>query len=153
MPTRLFSQIGQVWGCLLLLSVLSLATAGCGNEEPDKPEIIREGPPPLENPQYVDLGTFVVNMPGDKYFLKSSIQIAFNHPIPRTWLELRLPIVKDMLVSHLQTITLEQFDDLRSRPIIKNNLKLRLNSLFPNKTQWEDQAPVKKILFSEFYRQ
>ena len=47
------------------------------------------------------------------------------------------------------TKILEQFDDLRSRPIIKNNIKLRLNSLFPNKTQWEDQNPVKKILFSE----
>ena len=153
MHTRLFRQIGHVWGCLILLSGLSLATAGCSGEEAEEPEVIREGPPPLENPQYVDLGTFVVNMPGDKYFLKSSIQIAFNDPIPRTWLELRLPIVKDMLVSHLQTITLEQFDDLRSRPIIKNNIKLRLNSLFPNKTQWEDQAPIKKILFSEFYRQ
>ena len=153
MHTPLLRQIGHVWGCLLLLSGLSLATAGCSGEEVEEPEVIREGPPPLENPQYVDLGTFVVNMPGDKYFLKSSIQIAFNDPIPRTWLELRLPIVKDMLVSHLQTITLEQFDDLRSRPIIKNNIKLRLNSLFPNKTQWEDQTPVKKILFSEFYRQ
>jgi flagellar basal body-associated protein FliL len=65
----------------------------------------------------------------------------------------RLPIVKDMLVTHLQTISVEQFDDLRSRPIIKNDIKLRINSLFPNKPLWEDTAPVRKILFSEFYRQ
>ena len=32
-------------------------------------KVIREGPPPLEEPQYLDLGTFVVNMAGDKYFL------------------------------------------------------------------------------------
>ena len=37
--------------------------------------------------------------------------------------------------------------------IIKNDIKLRINSLFPNKPQWEDTAPVRKILFSEFYRQ
>ena len=53
----------------------------------------------------------------------------------------------------LQTISVEQFDDLRSRPIIKNDIKLRINSLFPNKPLWEDTAPVRKILFSEFYRQ
>ncbi len=96
---------------------------------------------------------FIGLLPGDKYFLKSSIQIAFNDPIPKAWMQARLPIVKDMLVTHLQTISVEQFDDLRSRPIIKNDIKLRINSLFPNKPQWEDTAPVRKILFSEFYRQ
>ena len=138
---------------MLISSVIVILLTGCSEEEVEEPEVIREGPPPLENPQYVDLGTFIVNMPGDKYFLKSSIQIAFNDPIPKAWMAARLPIVKDMLVTHLQTISVEQFDDLRSRPIIKIDIKLRINSLFPNKPLWEDTAPVRKILFSEFYRQ
>ena len=46
-------------------------------EEVEEDNVIREGPPPLVEPLYMDLGTFVVNMPGDKYFLKSSIQLAF----------------------------------------------------------------------------
>ena len=79
MHTRLFRQIGHVWGCLLLLSGLSLTTAGCSGEQTEEPEVIREGPPPLENPQYVDLGRFGVNMPGDKYFLKSSRKIVSSH--------------------------------------------------------------------------
>ena len=138
---------------LLSFVIITFLSACNSEEEVEEPEVIREGPPPLENPQYVDLGTFIVNMPGDKYFLKSSIQIAFNDPIPKAWMQARLPIVKDMLVTHLQTISVEQFDDLRSRPIIKNDIKLRINSLFPNKPQWEDATPVRKILFSEFYRQ
>ena len=92
-------------------------------------------------------------MPGDKYFLKTSIQLAFIDDLAKSWLELRLPIVKDMLITHLQSITVEEFNDLRTRPIIKNNIKVRLNSLFPNKTYWDDNIPIKKILFSEFYKQ
>ena len=85
---------------MLISSVIVILLTGCSEEEVEEPEVIREGPPPLENPQYVDLGTFIVNM-----------------------------------------------------PIIKNDIKLRINSLFPNKPLWEDTAPVRKILFSEFYRQ
>lgn len=137
---------------LWMFAAIAFLPGGCGGED-EEPEVIREGPPPLENPQYTDLGTFVVNMPGDKYFLKSSVQIAFNDTAPKAWLEERMPIVKDLLVTHLHSITVEQFDDLRSRAIIKNDLKVRLNSLFPNKPVWEDPAPVRKILFTEFYRQ
>ena len=135
---------------IVLLSIFFLS---CTNENLEENNIIREGPPPLKNPQYIDLGTFVVNMPGDKYFLKTSIQLAFIDDLAKSWLELRLPIVKDMLITHLQSITVEEFNDLRTRPIIKNNIKVRLNSLFPNKTYWDDNIPIKKILFSEFYKQ
>ena len=57
----------------LMLSVLFFFNSVMRAEEKQTGEIkvIREGPPPLEEPQYLDLGTFVVNMPGDKYFLKS----------------------------------------------------------------------------------
>ena len=75
------SSKGFKW--MLISSVIVILLMGGSEEEVEEPEVIREGPPPLENPQYVDLGTFIVNMPGDKYFLKSSIQIAFNDPIPK----------------------------------------------------------------------
>ena len=68
---------------LLSFVIITFLSACNSEEEVEEPEVIREGPPPLENPQYVDLGTFIVNMPGDKYFLKSSIQIAFNDPIQK----------------------------------------------------------------------
>ena len=61
----------------LFFFVSSLNAAEEEVEEAEEIKVIREGPPPLEDPQYLDLGTFVVNMPGDKYILKSSIQLAF----------------------------------------------------------------------------
>jgi len=139
----------------LLLTILffSVSSLSATEDEVEEIKMIREGPPPLEDPQYLDLGTFVVNMPGDKYFLKSSIQLAFENSAAKEWLLVRLPIAKDLIITHLNSITVEQFDDTKSRAIIKNDLQIRLNSLFPNKAVWEDSVPIRRILFLEFYRQ
>ena len=122
-------------------------------EKDEEDNVIREGPPPLIDPLYLDLGTFVVNMPGDKYFLKSSIQLAFENSSAKEWLENRLPIARDLVITHLNSISVEQFDNTRNRAVIKNDIKIRLNSLFPNKSSWGDTLPIRRILFLEFYRQ
>ena len=65
---------------LILLGVsLFASTLHAQEKEVEEITVIRDGPPPLAEPEYLDLGTFVVNMPGDKYFLKSSIQLAFEN--------------------------------------------------------------------------
>ena len=71
----------------------------------------------------------------------------------KEWLENRLPIARDLVITHLNSITVEQFDDTKNRGVIKNDLQIRLNSLFPNKSSWEDTVPIRRILFLEFYRQ
>ena len=149
------SIVNNAPSLLLILSGLFFFVTMLHAQEKDVEEIkvIREGPPPLVDPEYLDLGTFVVNMPGDKYFLKSSIQLAFENGAAKEWMLTRMPIVKDLVITHLNSITLEQFDDTKNRVVIKNDLQNRLNSLFPNKTMWEDTMPVRRILFLEFYRQ
>ena len=139
---------------LILLAFLFFAsTLHAQEKEVEEITVIRDGPPPLAEPEYLDLGTFVVNMPGDKYFLKSSIQLAFENGAAKEWMLARMPIVKDLVITHLNSITVELFDDTKNRAVIKNDLQNRLNSLFPNKTNWEDTLPVRKVLFLEFYRQ
>lgn len=152
---RTGSLIKYTVGLLLIISGLFFFASALHAQEKEVEEIkvIREGPPPLEDPQYLDLGTFVVNMPGDKYFLKSSIQLAFENGAAKEWMLARMPIVKDLVITHLNSITVEQFDDTKNQAVIKNDLQNRLNSLFPNKTIWEDTLPVRRILFLEFYRQ
>ncbi len=140
------------WRVLLVLLSLTVFVAACEEEE-EEPEVVRQGPPPLEKPSYIDLGTFIVNMPGDKYYLKGSLQLAFGDVAPKAWMDARLPIVKDLVIAQLQTVTVEQFDDLKNRQLFKRDLQMRLNSLFPNESPWEETEPVRKVLFSEFYRQ
>ena len=139
---------------LILLAFFFFASTLDAQEKvADEITVIRDGPPPLAEPEYLDLGTFIVNMPGDKYFLKSSIQLAFENGAAKEWMLARMPIVKDLVITHLNSITVELFDDTKNRAVIKNDLQNRLNSLFPNKTNWEDTLPVRKVLFLEFYRQ
>ena len=150
---RLTDKVAKKEIVLFLLLIALIFFVSSLNAAEEEVEVIREGPPPLEDPQYLDLGTFVVNMPGDKYFLKSSIQLAFENSAAKEWLLARLPIAKDLIITHLNSITVEQFDDTKSRAVIKNDLQVRLNSLFPNKAVWEDSVPIRRILFLEFYRQ
>ena len=146
--------INKVSLLLILLAFFYFtSTLHAQEKEVEENKVIRDGPPPLVDPQYLDLGTFVVNMPGDKYFLKSSIQLAFENGAAKEWMLARMPIVKDLVITHLNSITVELFDDTKNRAVIKNDLQNRLNSLFPNKTSWEDTLPVRKVLFLEFYRQ
>ena len=92
-------------------------------QEVEEDNVIREGPPPLVDPLYLDLGTFVVNMPGDKYFLKISIQLGFENAAAKEWLENRLPIARDLIITHLNSITVAQFDDTKNRAVIKNDIQ------------------------------
>lgn len=140
---------------LLLWASLGLLLGGCDSqEETQAPEkVLREGPPPLEDPAYLSLGTFVVNMPDGKFYLKTTMSLAFTEGAAMEWLNGRIPLVKDMIIRHLQSISVDQLQDLRYRQILKNDLMIRLNSLFPNEPPWEDVDPVKRILFTEFYIQ
>lgn len=139
---------------LVLLLLIGAAVFFFLTKEEDKEqEIIREGPPPLEKPQYMDLGTFIINLTDGKYYLKTSIQLAFAEPVPKNWLLIRLPVVKDLIITQLQTLSSKQLRDPKIRYLLKKDLQIKLNSLFPNSPQWEDPEPIKKILFVEFYRQ
>ena len=140
---------------LLLLAIVVLFPSGCqsGDETEAPQKVLREGPPPLDDPTYMSLGTFVVNMPDGKYYLKTTMSLAFTDSGPMEWMNARIPLVKDMIIRHLQSISVEQLEDLKYRQILKNDLMIRLNSLFPNEPTWDDLDPVKRILFTEFYKQ
>lgn len=122
------------------------------SDEEDEP-LLREGPPPLLNPQYIPLGTFIVNLQGGKFFLKTTITLVFAEAPPKAWMEKRLPVVKDMLITQLGRLSAKKLREARFRQRLKNELRVKINSFFPNNPPWDDSKPVKKILFEEFYTQ
>ncbi len=141
---------------ILLLAIGAAAYYFLKPEEEEAPQeevILREGPPPIDDPQYMPLGTFVVNLTDGKYFLKTTITLVFAEEQPRTWLQPWLPLVKDMVISQLSTLSSKQLRDARVRELLRKELQIRVNSLFPNMAPWEDRRPVKRILFEEFYTQ
>ena len=119
-------------------------------EEVEENNVIREGPPPLADPLYLDLGTFVVNMPGDKYFLKTTIQLMLSEPGAAAYLTVRLVEVKDIVLAELQELSVEDVKQSDAREALKQRLISSISQIFPSKPEWEDPEPIRKVLFEEF---
>ncbi|MBF0280588.1 MAG: flagellar basal body-associated FliL family protein [SAR324 cluster bacterium] len=124
-------------------------------EKKEEPEttIIQQGPPVLLDPQYSPMGSFVVNLQGGKYFLKTSITLIFEDPAPKLWLDKRLPLVKDLIITQLGRLSAKKLRSARVRELLRSDLRIKINSLFPNNPPWKDPKPVRRVLFEEFYTQ
>ena len=142
-----FLQLSSV--PLFLLAIIAFFEVVAKVKINETPEGLERGPP-SRRPS-MNLGTFVVNMPDGKYYLKTTMSLAFTDSGPMEWMTARTPLVKDMIIRHLQSISVELLEDLRYRQSLNNDLMIRLNSLFPNEPTWGDLAPL--ILFTEFYKQ
>ena len=115
---------------------------------------VREGSEPLQNPQYVELGSFVVNLADGRRYLKTTIQLLLSEEAAKGYLEQRMPQVKDLVVAELQTLNSEQLRDPRERELLKQRLLRKVESLLPSRDYaWEDPHPVKQVLITEFYLQ
>lgn len=122
-----------------------------GKTEEETTSFRENAPPQIDDPEYLDLGTFVVNLKDGKYFLKTTITLIFSDSRAALWLKERMAIVKDLIINQLSRLTSKKLRKSKVRRLLKNDLKIKINSLFPN--NWSDQKPLKKILFQEFYTQ
>ena len=116
---------------------------------------IRQGPAPLENPVFFQAGTFIVNLADGRRYLKTNVELMLNEELAKVYLESRLSVVKDLIISELQTLSTEQLRDPKERVLLKERLKGRIETLFPlpKEVDWDDPKPIKKVLFTEFYLQ
>lgn len=121
---------------------------------PEAAPTLREGPAPIENPQYLPLETFIVNLADGRRYLKTTLSLLISEPSAMAYLQTRLPEVKDLVISELQTLGTEQLRDPKERELLKQRLLSRIESLLPDKdVEWKDPNPVKKVLITEFYLQ
>lgn len=115
---------------------------------------VSDGSQPLENPQYLDVGSFVVNLADGRRYLKTTIQLLMSEEGARAYLEQRMPQVKDLVVAELQTLNSEQLRDPKERELLKQRLLRKVESLLPTRDYpWDDPNPVKQVLITEFYLQ
>jgi flagellar FliL protein len=108
----------------------------------------------LEHPQYLNLGSFVVNLADGRRYLKTTMQILISEEGAKTFLSTRLSEVQDLALSELQALTAESLRDPRTREDLKQRILTRIESLLPAQPKtWKDPRPVKKLLITEFYLQ
>lgn len=158
--------LGRLIKFILALVLLGLLAAGgfaaylflstgeemAGTEQ--SPATLRQDGGSIQNPYYLQLGDFVVNLADGRRYLKTNLQLLISEESARTYLEVRLAEVKDLVVAELQTLNSEQLRDGRDRELLKNRLLSKIESLLPTKDrEWDDPKPIKKVLITEFYLQ
>lgn len=116
---------------------------------------IRTGGGSIENPQYLELGNFVVNLADGRRYLKTNLSLLLSEELAKEYLSIRVVEVKDLVVAELQTLNAEQLRDGKHRTLLKKRLLAKIKSLLPNPkdVEWDDPDPVKKVLITEFYLQ
>lgn len=108
----------------------------------------------LENPVFLPVGTFIVNLSDGRRYLKTNLELMLSEEKAKVYLETRLAEVKDIVVSELQALSTEQLRDPQERANLKQRLLRSIESLLPNKDMdWDDPVPIKKVLITEFYLQ
>ncbi len=108
----------------------------------------------VENPVYLPLGNYIVNLADGRRYLKTNLELMLNEVEAKTYLENRLSEVKDLVVAELQTLSTEQLRDSAERAQLKQRLLGKIESLLPIKDRpWDDPRPIKKVLITEFYLQ
>lgn len=114
----------------------------------------RAGDVIIEQPHYLDLGSFVVNLSDGRKYVKTSLQLLLNEEKAAEFLNIRLAEVKDLVVSELQTLNSDQLRDPKERELFRQRLLRKIESLLPTKDRdWDDPVPVKKVLITEIYLQ
>ena len=108
----------------------------------------------IENPVFLPLGSFTVNLADGRRFLKTNLELMLSEETTKIYLEQRMAEVKDLIISELQTLSTEQLRDPSEREQFKQRILNKVESLLPTKdTDWEDPRPIKKVLVTEFLLQ
>jgi flagellar FliL protein len=105
----------------------------------------------IEHPQYLDLGSFTVNLAEGRRFLKTTIQLLVSDEKANEYLKTRIVEVKDLVVGELQQQTADSLKDPRERELLKQRILTKVQTLLPvPPKEWKDPMPVKKLLITEF---
>lgn len=110
----------------------------------------------VKEPQYLELGNFIVNLSDGRRYLKVNIQIVLGNPDAKEYLEIRIADVKHVVLAKLQSLTSVQMKNPADRASLLIDLMNRIHTLFPadlDDMPGDDNKPIKKVLFTEFYLQ
>lgn len=110
----------------------------------------------VKDPQYLELGNFIVNLADGRRYLKVNIQIVLGNLDAKTYLETRIADVKHVVLAKLQSLTSDQMRNPNDRTVLINDLARKIHSIFPadiDDMPGDDNKPIKKVLFTEFYLQ
>ena len=138
---------------LLLVIGIVVFMLMSGEEEEQLPEEemqVTDVAEPLEEPIFLPLESFVVNLKDGRRFLKTTIQLMLSEPAAAAYLTVRLVEIKDIVLTELQELSVEDVKQSDTREDLRQRLISAISQIFPSEPEWEDPEPIRKVLFEEF---
>ena len=138
---------------LLLVIGIVVFMLMSGEEEEQLPEEemqVTDVAEPLEEPIFLPLESFVVNLKDGRRFLKTTIQLMLSEPAAAAYLTVRLIEIKDIVLAELQELSVEDVKQSDAREALRQRLISAISQIFPSEPEWEDPEPIRKVLFEEF---
>ena len=139
----------------ILIGVAVLVLAGGGyvgwtmvKTDPEAvadPSASNQKAPEMEVGQTFSMDPFVVNLneAGGKRYLKSKIELEYMTEEVRKELESRLPQMRDVILLHLSSKTLDEIQSIDGKVELKNALIKRINQVLK-------QGKIRNLYFTQF---
>jgi flagellar FliL protein len=99
------------------------------------------------------LDSYIVNLKDGRRYLKTTIQLMLSEEMANAYLTARIVEIKDIVLSELQDLSVEDVKQAESREALRQRLISAISQIFPTKPEWADPEPIKKVLFEEFVLQ
>ena len=137
---------------LLVIAIVAVLLLRGGEEEEEIVEVTEEGEP-LAAPIFLPLDSYIVNLKDGRRYLKTTIQLMLSEEMANAYLTARIVEIKDIVLSELQDLSVEDVKQAESREALRQRLISAISQIFPTKPEWADPEPIKKVLFEEFVLQ
>ena len=140
---------------LLVIAIVAvLLLTGGEEEEAEEEEIVEvtEEGEPLAAPIFLPLDSYIVNLKDGRRYLKTT-QLMLSEEMANAYLTARIVEIKDIVLSELQDLSVEDVKQAESREALRQRLISAISQIFPTKPEWADPEPIKKVLFEEFVLQ
>ena len=140
---------------VLVIAIIAFLFLAGGEEEAEEEEIVEvtSEAEPLAAPIFLPLDSYIVNLKDGRRYLKTTIQLMLSEEMANAYLTSRLVEIKDIVLTELQNLSVEEVKQAESREALRQRLISAISQVFPSKPEWEDPEPIKKVLFEEFVLQ
>jgi len=108
----------------------------------------------LKKPYFTKVLPFTINLKGNRQFLKVTLYLGVSDPVILQYIDDRMPVVKDIIITTIQYKTVADFQHANGAENLKAELLRKLNrSIFSQEALDnlnESGRAIKRIYFSEF---
>ena len=112
---------------------------------------------PIKEPIFTDFFNYDVNMADGRHYVHLTMKLVFQDPLAKIFLDARIPLVDDRMISLLKKLKLEEMQTRSGMVLLKRKIFKEMNQIFIqayiDQSESKDRTPVKQVLITNFFIQ